>query len=454
MHDVTDSDTFCEMKQGWKSVGAGFRISVFGVRNVMVIAGVLSGAFAYAEQSDEKNWPRLPARTDDQPGYVYHPSPDDWRKHTIYQIITDRFYDGNPSNNSANSGGIYNPLSMDGIHGGDFAGVTMHLDYIKNLGFDVIWISPVFLNHRGAYHGYHITDFNRIDPHWGTLDELRELIDQAHARGMYVIIDVIFNHMARLLSSGDPGFPRFSETPYAMRWTNPTEKFAPPFDNINFFHAHGSINDWENYRQNVLGDLQGLADLRTEDEHIRQWLLESHIALIAATDCDGFRIDTAHHVELDFWQNILPRIQEHASSVGKTNFLMFAEALRGRDEDVSVLTREGAYPSALYYPFYFTLQDVWKERHPTRRITERWKNLDTYGPMAKKQLISFGDNHDRARLLNSALRRLVSPSRNAHQPPQGAANHAVCQSGNSVRVLRNGTGIFRQQRSSRTRTDV
>lgn len=377
-----------------------FRISGLRFQEAFILGFLWFMAQAQAG-TNGPSWSPLPSRAEDQPGFQYHPSPDDWRNHTIYQVITDRFYDGDPYNNTANPGGVYNPFSMDTIHGGDFSGLTGQLDYIKALGFDVIWISPVFLNHHGAYHGYHITDFNRIDPHWGTLAELRELTDQAHARNMYVIIDVVFNHMARLLRSDERGFPKFSDTPYPMQWSNPDVKFAPPFDRLDYFHGHGSIQNWEDHRQNVLGDLQGLADLKTEMEDTRNWLFESHMALIAATDCDGFRIDTAHHVELGFWQEVLPRLHEGARALGKTNFLMFAEALRGRDEDVSVLTREGAYPSALYYPYYFTLQEIWKSRGPTRLITERWNNRATYGPHAMNQLVGFADNHDRARLLNA-----------------------------------------------------
>jgi len=395
MHIGADIDTLRGMRQGRKTGWKRFRA-------LALLAMLTSGSYVTAASTNETAWSMLPARSIDQPGYTYFPSPGDWRSHTIYQIITDRFYDGDPSNNSANPKGMYNPLSMDSIHGGDFSGVTMHLDYIKHLGFNVIWISPVFLNHRGAYHGYHINDFNQIDPHWGTLDDLRKLVDEAHARGMYVIIDVVFNHTARLLTSDESGFPAFSQKGYPMRWIDDDHWIAPPFNNIELFHNHGSIQDWENEQHNVLGDLQGLADLRTEREDVRQWLLESHKALISATDCDGFRIDTAHHVELDFWKNILPQLRSHAAELGKTNFLMFAEALRGRDEDVSVLTREGAYPSALYYPYYFTLHDIWADRHPTRKITERWNNLSMYGESASRQLVTFGDNHDRARLLNEA----------------------------------------------------
>ncbi|HMO49733.1 MAG TPA: alpha-amylase family glycosyl hydrolase [Kiritimatiellia bacterium] len=347
-------------------------------------------------------WTGWPSRIENQPGFRHHPSPADWRVIAIYQVITDRFYDGDPANNTAHPDGAHNPFILDGIHGGDFAGLALKLDYIRDLGFNALWISPVHFNHRGAYHGYHITDFNRIDPNWGDLDDLRALIDQAHSRGMYVFIDVVFNHMARLLTSRDPGFPKFSETPYRMEWLYPEHRFAPPFDRLDLFHAHGSIQNWEDDRQNVVGDLQGLADLRTEDPDVRRWLIDSHLALIAATDCDGFRIDTAHHVEREFWLEALPALREGAAALGKTNFFIFGEALRHRDEDVAILSREAGFPSMLYYPYWFTLHEVWSARGPTRLLRERWNHLADYGPTAHRQLVAFGDNHDRARLLNDA----------------------------------------------------
>jgi len=397
MHGGVDIDTINRMRQAVKQMLDQIITTIWVVPTI-----VTWFSWAIMAVHAETPWSPLPSRTMNEPGFMFHPSPSDWRDVTMYQIITDRFFDGDFSNNNVHPGGVYNPHSMDSIHGGDFAGLRQKLDYVVALGFSAVWISPVYLNHRGDYHGYHITDFNRIDPHWGTLEELRSFIDEAHQRGLYVIIDVVFNHMARLHTSDAPDYPRFSRTPYPLRWHNNHEQFAPPFNDLDLFHSHGSINNWEDYEQNVIGDLQGLADLRTEDSRVRKWLLESHLALIAATDCDGFRIDTAHHVELDFWQQVLPAIREGAAALGKTNFLMFAEALRGKDEDVSLLTREGAFSTALYYPYYFTLHDVWAKRGATRLITERWKHRATYGDQAKDQLVAFADNHDRARLLNES----------------------------------------------------
>ncbi|HKW29768.1 MAG TPA: alpha-amylase family glycosyl hydrolase, partial [Verrucomicrobiae bacterium] len=92
-----------------------------------------------------------------------------WQRQSIYQIITDRFYDGDLSNDNAD--GNYDPAGHRGmsVHGGDFKGIEEKLDYIKSLGATAIWISPVVLNARGEFHGYAGLDFYKVDPHWGTL---------------------------------------------------------------------------------------------------------------------------------------------------------------------------------------------------------------------------------------------------------------------------------------------
>src|SRR5262249_15632365 len=96
-----------------------------------------------------------------------------WQKQSIYQIITDRFFDGDSSNNNAD--GNYDPKGHSGIsvHGGDFKGIEEKLDYIKSLGATAIWISPVVLNARGEFHGYAGRDFYKVDPHWGTMADLQ-----------------------------------------------------------------------------------------------------------------------------------------------------------------------------------------------------------------------------------------------------------------------------------------
>ncbi len=132
-------------------------------------------------------------------------TPEFWQGQSIYQVITDRFFDGDASNNTAE--GNYNPSGSSGtsVHGGDFKGLEQKLDYIKSLGATAIWISPVVLNANGEFHGYAGRDFYQVGPHWGTLADLQHFTAAAHARGLLVINDIIVNHGGDLVGSSDSG---------------------------------------------------------------------------------------------------------------------------------------------------------------------------------------------------------------------------------------------------------
>ncbi len=149
------------------------------------------------------------------------PSPVDWRNENIYQILTDRYYNGNPSNDNveANHGSPYAPTANNGIHGGDFQGIQDKLDYIKSLGATAIWISPIVFNVGGtsAYHGYGAQDFYTLAPHWGTMTDLSNMVQAAHARGIKVILDIVCNHTGNLTTtnsaSSNAGWPTFRSPP-------------------------------------------------------------------------------------------------------------------------------------------------------------------------------------------------------------------------------------------------
>ncbi len=147
----------------------------------------------------------------------HYPSPTDWRNENIYQIMTDRFYDGNPSNDNAEAshGSPYAPTANNGINGGDFQGIEMKLDYIKSLGASAIWISPIPLNVGGtsAYHGYGAQDFYQLAPHWGTMTDLSNMVQAAHARGIKVILDLVCNHTGTLLTSTNSGWANYVAQP-------------------------------------------------------------------------------------------------------------------------------------------------------------------------------------------------------------------------------------------------
>src|SRR5579864_9317198 len=111
-----------------------------------------------------------------------------WQTQSIYQIITDRFFDGNTANDNVE--GTYGPSDPQGVHGGDFAGIQQKLDYIQALGATAIWISPIVLNTGEQFHGYSGWNFYEVAPHWGSLSNLQALVQAAHARGILVIDDI------------------------------------------------------------------------------------------------------------------------------------------------------------------------------------------------------------------------------------------------------------------------
>jgi len=330
------------------------------------------------------------------------PSPEDWRDRVLYQIVTDRFDNGDPTNDTVE--GHFDPDSSWSIHGGDFAGIVRRLDYLTSLGIGAIWISPVVVNVDASFHGYSAQNFRAVAPHFGTEAELRALADACHARGIALILDVICNHTGTLLDGHGPGWPSFRpEGGYALAYRD-GRRYAPPFDSLSWYHDHGHIDysDGATSSEEELGELFGLDDLDTDRPAVRDELISVFSWLIDATDCDGFRIDTVKHVPLGFWQEWAPAIHAHAASVGKENFLLFGETWSGSDDQVGRYTgtRAGGpfvFDSMLYYPMFYTLHDVFAAGGSPRQIADRYAGLSDYDAAARERLVTFLDNHDNAR---------------------------------------------------------
>src|SRR3954468_11549833 len=130
------------------------------------------------------------------PGKTYFQSAREWREEFIYFLLVDRFHDGvarSPAPGQGRTAGIRTP---DDFYGGTLKGITDHLDYIAGLGCTAIWLSPVFENNAGAYHGYNISNYLDVDPHFGTKQDLVDLVEAAHRREppIRVILDVVINH--------------------------------------------------------------------------------------------------------------------------------------------------------------------------------------------------------------------------------------------------------------------
>ncbi len=334
------------------------------------------------------------------------PSPADWRDVVLYQVITDRFANGDPANDALEGG--YVPSDGAKTHGGDFAGLTQKLDYLQHLGVSGVWISPVSLNANGEYHGYATRDFRAIAPHFGSMAELRALADSLHARGMVLVLDVIVNHMGDLIDSGSPGYPTFSGTGYTLRWRNAAKRHAGFFDDLSRFHANGGIQNWVDPDQ-VLGEIFSLDDLKTEDAAVRAELADIATYLIDATDCDGFRLDTAKHVEMGFWQSYGPAVHAAAAARGKSRFFLFGEVFDGSDaKNASYTGTVGGGPykldAVVHYPMYYATNSVFASgAGAPQEIADRWSALAQYDSTSREQLVTFLDNHDNSRFLGSGL---------------------------------------------------
>ena len=357
--------------------------------------------------------------------YAYYPSPDDWRDENIYFIFTDRFNDGDPSNNNAESGhnSPYAPTVDRGIHGGDLKGIQQKLDYIKSLGATAIWITPIPYNVGGnsAYHGYGAQDFNMLAPHLGTMTDLSNMVSAAHARGIKVILDIVCNHSGDLIGSSDSGWSSTFKPPpgYNIQYNNSSNVHAPPFltNNAapaltNIFHNNGPINDYGQTQQVVLGELSGLDDFATETTYVRTNMVNVYTNWVGIADLDGFRVDTVKHVDYGFWQYWCPQLHQFADSIGKSNFFMFGEVFNsGTNDDPFVGSYTGtegggAYKldSVLDYVLYGRINPVFATASGnTKQIDDHYNNIAAnYDSNAWYRLVTFLDNHDNPRFLSNA----------------------------------------------------
>jgi len=339
-----------------------------------------------------------------------HASPADWRDQSVYFVMTDRFCDGDPSNNRAGHHG-YDPSNAMAAHGGDFRGVASRLDYIKGLGATTVWLTPVVQNYEG-YHGYHACDWLAADPRLGGLDDLRLLVAEAHQRGMYVVIDVVVNHGADLRAPVDGSTKWTAERRPHEFVAKKGQKVLPrpvEFQNPDWYHDRGDVQDWDDIdkavSQSRTGDFVGLDDLATERADVRAAMIKIWKYWIAMTDVDGFRVDTVKHVEKEFWQQWVPAIREYARSIGKRNFLIYGEFWSGEDARVAPYTKDGLFDGMVGFPMYYTMREVFREGRSPEAITRRMEAAKQYRDDALN--VVFFDNHDQARFLNATDARAL-----------------------------------------------
>lgn len=217
----------------------------------------------------------------------------DWDEAVIYMTCTDRFYDGNSSNNKAyNTTDVFDKKGSLSYHGGDFAGLEQKLDYLENLGVNTIWITPIVENSdtktddngkeipSTGYHGYWASDFTNLNPHLGTEAEFKSLINAVHARGMKLMVDVVLNHA---------GYGTEDHFNSILKDTNGnTVKMLR--DDSNTVTG-----------DDVYGSLVDLPDFVTENEDVMNQLVKWQTDWVKKYDIDYYRVDTVKHVNSETW---------------------------------------------------------------------------------------------------------------------------------------------------------
>ena len=202
----------------------------------------------------------------------------------IYFVLIDRFNDGDKNNNNY-SDYSDDPNDLKQYLGGDLQGVIDKLDYIQGLGATTLWLSPVVDNEPFGYHGYWTQDFYKVNPHFGDMETLKTLVEEAHKRDIKVLLDYIVNH-----------------TGYQHPWLNDPDK-------KDWFHNKGTITNFNDQEQVETYNLAGLPDLNTENPQVKDYIFENVLWWIDQTGVDGLRLDTVRHVPIEFWNDFSHHIK-------------------------------------------------------------------------------------------------------------------------------------------------
>jgi len=375
----------------------------------------------------------------------------------VYFVLPDRFENGDTANDHGGfEGGRlvsgFDPTHKGFYHGGDLKGLIARLDYIEGLGATAIWLGPIYKNKpvQGApgqetagYHGYWITDFTSVDPHFGTDADMRAFVTAAHARGMKVYLDIITNHTADVIqfrectgvpcpyrSKGDYPYSRkgglqgvpinagfagdgvrsaanfalltrddFAYTPFVA--PAETNIKVPAWLNSTIYYHNRGNSDFRG-ESSLYGDFVGLDDLMTENPKVVQGFIDIYGEWIDRYAVDGFRIDTARHVNPEFWQAFVPGMLSRARARGIPNFHIFGE-VAAETVDVAQLarhTRVDKMPSVLDFGFARAVEKLLAGEEGTEILARMYQDDGLYegGAQAALRLPTFTSNHDIGRL--------------------------------------------------------
>jgi glycosidase len=377
------------------------------------------------------------------------PSYSAFASERIYFVIPDRYANGDPSNDRGGTSGGRSVTGLDptGIgwyHGGDLKGLTgsctdarTGLARIKDLGFTAIWIAPVVVQQwvqgdSAAYHGYWGLDFTKVDPHLGTNEDFAAFADCAHRLGLKVYLDIVVNHTADvILLSGGTTFRGPDEVPYrdckgrpfsAQRYAGgktfpclsaryqPREAIVLPqnrklkapawLNDVTRYHNRGNT-DFSSCSPACFeqGDFFGLDDIFTEQPFVVSGLARVFGDWIRRYEIDGFRVDTAKHVDRAFFKAWVPKIRAVARAAGVRDFEIFGEVTLTDATELAAFARERAIPNVLDFPLQDSLMRYAGGSAGAKGISTRlWDDDYFRGPNGVAPTpATFLGNHDMGR---------------------------------------------------------
>ncbi|MFB6773758.1 pullulanase-type alpha-1,6-glucosidase [Streptomyces sp. NPDC056337] len=370
----------------------------------------------------------------------------DLTREQFYFVLPDRFANGDTRNDKGGLTGTrlatgYDPTDKGFYQGGDLKGLTDRLDYIKGMGTTAIWMAPIFKNQpvqgtgenaSAGYHGYWITDFTQVDPHFGTNQDLKNLVSKAHAKGMKVFFDVITNHTADVVdyeeksydylskgafpyltedgkpfddadyADGDRAFPRVGTGSFPRTPTVPAAKKdlkVPRWLNDPAMYHNRGDSTWAG-ESTTYGDFSGLDDLWTERPEVVSGMEKIYQRWVKDFAIDGFRIDTVKHVNMEFWTQWATALDAYAAKKGRDDFFMFGEVYSADTSVTSPYVTEGRLDSTLDFPFQDAARAYASQGGSARKLASVFG--DDYKYTTDKanayEQVTFLGNHDMGRI--------------------------------------------------------
>lgn len=364
-----------------------------------------------------------------EPEHDVHPSPTDWRDQVIYHLMIDRFEDG--KNRPAYEPGVtpHGGRCFDSrscFQGGTIKGIMKRLSYIQGLGVTTLWISPPLKGRADdgyACHGYATQNFLEIDPRFGTLADMKELVRQAHSRGMYVVLDIVINHAADTWAyrDGDPRYDpdgKVHDFGYWRRRGGGQVEGDPDIEDAvwpvelqhpDCFKRRGQIRNMNGagLDEAVHGDFGNLKDFELRNPRVLDTLIKVYKYWVKTLDLDGFRIDTVKHCDPEPTAIFCNAIREYCRRIGKMNFMIFGEIVDNDDmlqryiaNNTALADLPERWPvlsAVLDFPLYFVLEEVIKGFDSASKLRDRYESFRRkYRDYAEssQHYVTFLDNHD------------------------------------------------------------